>query len=82
MPIKDPREGITDRVWPNHPLRGFENKYNPKWDVNANGMRFNLEEMLEQYIFREMVTRSRGDKVFGDFHRQASRKKYQENDYH
>ena len=82
MPIKDPREGITDRVWPNHPLRGFDNKYNPKWDVNAKGMRFNLEEMLEQYIFREMVTRSRGDNMIEVFHRQAARRKYQENDYH
>ena len=57
-------------------------RYDPKWDVNADGMRFNLEQMIERYVFQKMEQIRFIESGWERERRYQARKTYEENDYH
>tara|TARA_R100001143_G_C3284415_1_gene98255 strand:- start:365 stop:565 length:201 start_codon:yes stop_codon:yes gene_type:complete len=57
-------------------------RYDPKWDVNANGMRFNLEQMIELYVFQKMEQHRVINNGWVREKRYQANKTYQESNYH
>ena len=60
----------------------YRQQYNPKFDVNQGGVRFNLEELIDQYLFQRMAQRSGMNAQMEDMRKFERRKTYQQNDYH
>ncbi len=60
----------------------------PKWDVNGladlrlSGMRFNLEQIIEEYVFQKMEQIRFIESGWERERRYQARKTYEENDYH
>jgi hypothetical protein len=63
-------------------------RYDPKWEINSladlrlSGMRFNLEQMIEEYVFQKMEQIRFIESVSERERRYQARKTYEENDYH